>query len=70
VPTTVVGIISVGEATPDIFELHVAGPAFVREGVHYEARVRAIHPVTGHAVPGVEVHASLDLEADDDKPLV
>jgi hypothetical protein len=69
-PTAVAGILSVGEATPDIFELHVAGPAFVREGGHYAARVRAIHPVTGHPVAGVSVQASLDLEADDDKPLV
>ena len=68
--TSLIGILSVGEATPGIFELHVAGPAFVREGGHYAARIRAIHPVTGHPVAGVAVQASLDLDTDDDKPLI
>jgi hypothetical protein len=69
-PAPLVGILSVGEATPEIFELHVAGPALVREGEHYTARVRAIQPITGHAVAGVAVQASLDLDTDDNKPLV
>jgi hypothetical protein len=69
-PAPLVGILSVGEATPECFELHVAGPESVREGGHYTARVRAIHPVTGRPVAGVLVQASLDLDADDDKPLV
>jgi len=69
-PTPIAGIISVSEAAPEIFELHVAGPAFVREGGHYAARVRAIHPVTGRAVAGVKVQASLGLGTDDNKPLV
>lgn len=68
--TPVVGIISVGEATPEIFELHVAGPAFVKEGGHYAARIRAIHPVTARPVPGVSVQASLDLDTDDNNPLL
>ncbi len=67
--TSLVGILSAGEATPGIFELHVAGPAFVREGGHYAARIRAMHPVTGHPVAGVAVQASLDLDTDD-KPLL
>jgi hypothetical protein len=65
-----IGILSVGEATPGIFELHVATPDFVRETGHYAIRVRAIHPVTGRPVAGVAVQASLDLDTDDDKPLV
>jgi hypothetical protein len=69
-PEPVVGVLSVGQATPEIFELHVAGPAFVREGGHYATRIRAIHPVTGHPVAGVAVQASLDLDTDDDKPLL
>ncbi len=69
-PEPVVGILSVGQATPEIFELHVAGPAFVREAGHYAARVRAIHPVTGRPIAGVSVQASLDLDTDDDKPLL
>lgn len=70
VPKPLVGILSVGAATPGIFELHVAGPAFVKEGKHYAARVRAIHPVTGHAVAGVTVQASLDFGTDDNQPFV
>jgi hypothetical protein len=66
----VVGILSVGAATPEIFELHVAGPAFVKESGHYAVRVRAIHPVTARPIPGVSVQASLDLDTDDDKPLL
>jgi len=69
-PTPLAGIISVSEATPELFELHVAGPALVREGGHYAVRVRAIHPVTGRPVAGVRVQASLDLDTDDNKPLV
>ena len=66
----VVGILSVGEAIPEIFELHVAGPAFVKERGHYAVRVRAIHPVTVRPVAGVTVQASLDLDTDGDKPLL
>jgi len=68
--TPVMGILSVGQGTPRIFELHVAGPSFVREQGHYAARVRAIHPVTGQPVAGVAVQASLDLDTDDNKPLL
>jgi hypothetical protein len=66
----VVGILSVGNATPGIFELHVAGPSFVKGDGHYAVRIRAIHPVTARSVPGVSVQASLDLDADDGKPLL
>ena len=68
-PEPVVGILSVGQATPEIFELHVAGPAFVRGAGHYAARIRAIHPVTGRPVAGVAIQATLDLDTDDGKPL-
>jgi A-macroglobulin TED domain/Alpha-2-macroglobulin family/Carboxypeptidase regulatory-like domain/MG2 domain/Alpha-2-macroglobulin bait region domain/A-macroglobulin receptor binding domain/Macroglobulin domain MG3/Type II secretion system (T2SS), protein G len=67
-PAPLVGVLSVGEATPGIFELHVAAPEIVRESGHYAIRVRAIHPVTGRPVAGVAVQASLD--TDDDKPLL
>jgi len=69
-PMPVTGILSVGEATADIFELHVAGPAFVKAGGHYTARVRAIHPVKARPVAGVSVKAALDLDTDGDKPLI
>ncbi len=65
-----VGILSVGEATPGIFELHAAAPELVRESGQYAIRIRAIHPVTGHPVAGVAVQASFDLDTNDQKPLV
>jgi len=65
-----IDILSVGEATRGIFELHVATPEFVRESGHYALRVRAIHPVSGRPVPGVAVQASFDASSDDDKPLL
>jgi len=64
------GIISVSEVTPQLFDLHVAGPASVRAGGHYTLRVRTIHPLTGRPVPGVTVQASLDIDSDGNKPLL
>jgi MG2 domain len=69
-PSPLTGILSVGEATRGIFELHVATPEFVRESGHYALRVRAIHPVSGRPVSGVAVQASLDVNSADNKPLV
>ncbi|HUK29622.1 MAG TPA: MG2 domain-containing protein [Candidatus Acidoferrum sp.] len=66
----ITGILSVGEATPGIFELHAAMPEYVLPGESYSIRVRAIHPTTGRPVAGVSVHASLDTEDDDGDPLV
>jgi hypothetical protein len=70
IPAPLAGVLSVGEATPGIFELHVAAPEFVRESGNYAIRVRAIHPVTGRPIPGVAVQASFDLDTDNQKPLV
>jgi hypothetical protein len=70
IPAPLVGVLSVGEATPGIFELHVAAPELVRESGHYSIRVRAIHPVTGRPVVSVAVLASFDLDSDDQRPLV
>ena len=61
------GILSVGAVTPDLFELHVAGPDWVMEGQHYTYRVRAIHPVTAHPVAGVMVQAFVDAADDKEK---
>jgi hypothetical protein len=64
------GIISVGEITPDLFELHVAAPAALAdEPRRYAIRVRAIHPVTARPVAGVTVQASLDLGTGNGKPV-
>ena len=68
--SAITGIVSVGEATAGIFELHAAMPRFVLPGESYSIRVRAIHPTTGRPVAGVSVHASLDAEDDDGDPLV
>jgi hypothetical protein len=70
IPTHLIGVFSVGEATPGIFELHAAAPDFVRESGHYDIRVRAIHPVTGRPIASVAVQASFDLDTDNQKPLV
>jgi hypothetical protein len=67
---TVTGIISVGEASPGIFELHAAMPRDVDPGETYLVRVRAVHPTTGRPVSGVSVHASADIETEDGKPVV
>jgi hypothetical protein len=64
------GVISVSEAAPQFFELHVAAPETVKAGGHYVLHVRAIHPVSGHPQKGVAVQASLDPDPDDDKPLL
>lgn len=66
----VTGIVAVGEATPEIFDLYVAGPAYLNEGARNALRVKAQHPVTGRPVAGVTVQASLDLDSDDDAPLL
>jgi hypothetical protein len=64
------GVLSVSEAAPELFELHVAAPALVKEGSRVALRVRAVHPVTLHPIEGVVVQASLDLDEDNGKPLL
>jgi hypothetical protein len=63
------GVLSVSEAAPRLFELHVASPGLVKAGTRAELRVRAVHPVTLRPIEGVTVQASIDLDADDGKPL-
>jgi hypothetical protein len=67
---TVEGLVSVSEVTPQLFELHVDGPAQIRAGGHSALRVRAIHPVTAKPVARVTVQASLDIGANDREPLL
>jgi len=64
------GIVSVGEITPQLFELQAVGPAVIRAGGHSTLRVRAIHPVTARPVARVTVQASLDLDTHNGKPLL
>jgi len=63
------GVLSVSEAAPRLFELHVASTGLVKAGTRAELRVRAVHPVTLRPIEGVTVQASIDLDADDGKPL-
>ncbi|HTC64777.1 MAG TPA: alpha-2-macroglobulin family protein [Candidatus Saccharimonadales bacterium] len=64
------GVLSVSEAVPNLFDLHVAAPQIVKAGERAAIRVRAVHPLTLHPIEGVTVQASLDVGADDNKPLL
>jgi hypothetical protein len=64
------GIISVSEAAPTLFELHVAAPEIVTGGSRSMIRVRAVHPVTLHPIEGVTVQGSIDLDTDSGRPLL
>ena len=66
------GVLSVSEAAPKLFQLHVAAPHLVKGGSRAAIRVRAVHPVTLYPVEGVTVQASIDLDLDtgDNKPLL
>ncbi len=58
------GIVSLSEITPDFFELRVSTPYYARAGASYHARVRAVHPISAHAVAGVNVSASITFDED------
>jgi hypothetical protein len=64
------GIVGLGGVLGGIFDLRVATPNPVREGEHYMIYVRAIQPATGHPVSQVTVQGSIDVDADDGKPIV
>jgi len=64
------GVLSVSEAAPKFFELHVASPGLVKGGSRTAIRVRAIHPVTLRPIEGVALQAQLDLDSDDNKALL
>jgi A-macroglobulin TED domain/Alpha-2-macroglobulin family/Carboxypeptidase regulatory-like domain/MG2 domain/A-macroglobulin receptor binding domain/Alpha-2-macroglobulin bait region domain/Macroglobulin domain MG3 len=59
------GFISLSNITPDIFEVRVAASEFGREGALYRAHLRAVHPISGNAIEGVRVEASLKVEEDE-----
>jgi hypothetical protein len=64
------GILSVSQAAPKLFELHVVGPPLVKVDSPATLRVRAVHPVTLQPVAGVVVQGAVDLDTDSDKPLL
>jgi hypothetical protein len=61
------GVVSLSGITPDLFEVHVVGSAYAREGTLYRARVRTAHPLDGHGIEGVRVEAQVKIEEEDDK---
>src|SRR5215813_877594 len=61
------GLISLSEITPDIFRLLVSAPQEVGKEAKYAVRARALHPLTGNPVPGVNVEARMAYEEGDDE---
>ncbi len=61
------GLISLSEITPDIFRLLVSAPQEVGKEAKYAIRARALHPLTGKPVPGVNVEARMIYEEDDNE---
>jgi hypothetical protein len=64
------GIISLSNITPGIFEVRIIASEYAREGARYTARLRAAHPITGHAVEGVRVEAQVKIEEDEKQPVI
>ncbi|PYS48774.1 MAG: hypothetical protein DMF68_12140, partial [Acidobacteria bacterium] len=64
----IVGVISLSEITPDIFDVRVVASEFAREASRYTVRVRAAHPVTGLGIAGVGVEAQIEIDNEDGKP--
>jgi A-macroglobulin complement component/alpha-2-macroglobulin family protein/carboxypeptidase family protein/MG2 domain-containing protein/A-macroglobulin receptor/macroglobulin-like protein len=64
---SVSGLISLSEITPDIFRLLVSAPQEVGKEAKYAVRARALHPLTGKPVSGVNVEARMAYEEGDDE---
>ena len=56
------GVVSLSEIARDLFELRVAASSRVHEGQLLRARVRALHPLTERAVPGVGVSGEVSFD--------
>src|ERR1700752_1307064 len=63
--TAVGGIVSVSSITPDLFDLRVATPEFVRGGTSFKAMVKASHPISNKPAANVVVKGLIELENDD-----
>src|SRR5262245_34883203 len=61
------GLVSLSEITPDIFRLLVSAPREAGKEAKYAVRARALHPLTGKPVPGVNVEARMAYEEGDDE---
>ncbi|HYE75257.1 MAG TPA: MG2 domain-containing protein, partial [Blastocatellia bacterium] len=66
--STVNGIISVSEITPEIFELQVFVPGMAKANAELQARARTLHPITGKPVSGVKIEGVMETD-DEDHPL-
>src|SRR5262249_15964891 len=64
---SVSGLISLSEITPDIFRLLVLAPEEAGKEAKYAVRARALHPLTGKPVSGVNVEARMAYEEGDDE---
>jgi hypothetical protein len=56
-----VGILSVSEIAPEMFELQYAGLSVVQLGARFEALIRAVQPATSRPVGGVKIQATVDV---------
>src|SRR5215510_11699958 len=61
------GLISLSEITPDIFRLLISAPEEVGKEAKYSVRARALHPLTGKPVTGVNMEAWMAYEEDDNE---
>jgi A-macroglobulin TED domain/Alpha-2-macroglobulin family/MG2 domain/Carboxypeptidase regulatory-like domain/A-macroglobulin receptor binding domain/Alpha-2-macroglobulin bait region domain/Macroglobulin domain MG3 len=59
------GFISLSEITPDLFELSLASVGIARGGMRYQARARAVHPITLKPAAGVEINGLVTLTTGD-----
>lgn len=57
----IVGILSISEIAPEMFELEYAGPSVVQLGARFEALIRAVQPATSRPVAGVKIQATVDV---------
>ena len=61
------GVLSVGAITANLMELRLAYPKLIAQGHPLSARVVAVNPVTGKALPGVNLKATLSDDEDNSK---
>src|SRR5258708_17456919 len=61
------GVVSVGAITTNLMELRLAYPKMIAQAHGLGARVIAVNPVTGQALPGVNVKATLSDDEDDSR---
>src|SRR5262249_42360375 len=60
--STVDGILSLSEITPDLFELRVATTRQARPGTRLHMTIRAKHPITMRPASGVSVEGAIKLD--------